>query len=733
MMTGTRMYKRSNSDGIRASIRLFLAIFALALPLHALAQVAPTVSQIAFAPATIQTGTTSRLTVTLGNANPAAAVLTAALTDTLPAGLTVANPAAVGGSCTAGAITAAVGSAAVSYGAAATIPAGGCTIQVNVTGTSTTRNTYYTDSIPAGALQTNLGNNAVAASGTLAVQAAPVVPNLVGLSQTAAAGALQAAGLILGTVTKAPGPANIPYNSVFSQAPAAGTAAAAGSAVAVNISTGAGLATNPNRPLTSVQNFVLPYQQSEAAALERVCAALGSADPSSLSAAQRNLYANCTAIIGTHGGGVDASGLKDTLDAISGKQSTAQQRTGVQFAGAQFTNIGSRLAQLRQGASGANFSGLDLGLPMGNGLGTLLAALEDATGYQGTPVPSILAGGAGVRGGSNAPAGDAPGDGGPKGGGASADADSIGAMTRLGFFINGTLRRGSEDTTTYETPFDFKSNSVTAGVDYRWTNHLISGLAIGHSSGTTEFTDGSGRLESRSNLASLYGTYFNDAFYVDVIGTYAHISYDATRTTSFSINPNTPDVPTNCSGGDCSVDTNGATGAAQLAFSANVGYSFNHGGLTWGPDVAIDYTHIKVNSFTENDPDESGLSLVFGEDTGESLLAKAGGHISYAIRVPFGVILPEARAHYVHEFKNDQRALAVHFSDDPDAGTPSGPVSNFVVFTDPPDRGYYDWAAGVSAQFAFGISAFVDYNTVTSPDQRVHEFALGVRIEHPVR
>jgi hypothetical protein len=54
------------------------------------------------------------------------------------------------------------------------------------------------------------------------------------------------------------------------------------------------------------------------------------------------------------------------------------------------------------------------------------------------------------------------------------------------------------------------------------------------------------------------------------------------------------------------------------------------------------------------------------------------------------------------------------------------------VFTDPPDRSYFDWAAGVSAQFAFGISAFVDYNAVTSPDQRVHEFTLGVRIEHRV-
>src|ERR1700722_19920827 len=148
------------------NVRFFLALAALGFPLLALA-VPPTV-QIAFAPATIQTGTTSRLTITLGNANDGAAALSAALTDSLPAGLTIANPAALAGSCTAGALTATAGGRAVSYAADAAIPAGGCTIQVNVTGTSATRNTYYTDSIAAGALQTTRGaTNAAGASATV--------------------------------------------------------------------------------------------------------------------------------------------------------------------------------------------------------------------------------------------------------------------------------------------------------------------------------------------------------------------------------------------------------------------------------------------------------------------------------------------------------------------------------------------------------------------------------------
>ena len=124
------------------------------------------------------------------------------------------------------------------------------------------------------------------------------------------------------------------------------------------------------------------------------------------------------------------------------------------------------------------------------------------------------------------------------------------------------------------------------------------------------------------------------------------------------------------------------------------------------------------------------MALAFGKQTGESLLLKAGGHLSYAINTRFAVILPHARAHYVHELKDDQRAVTVHFVDDPGADTSSGAVSNFVIFTDRPDRGYFDWAAGLSAQFPFGISAFADYNSIAGESNvRTHEFAFGVRLQ----
>ncbi len=688
---------------VRALRRLAILGYATLLltrSLVAMGQTAPTVG-ITFTPAAIASGGTSQVQITLGNANAVAAVLTQTLTDTLPAGMTVATTGA-GGSCTTQAVGAAAGSGAITYSTDNTIPAGGCTITVAVTARSTSPKTDYTNTIAAGALQTTLGNNATGASATLTVQATVVVPNVVGKSQAQAATALQAAGLIIGTVTHSPGPAGIPYNAIFSQVPAAGASITAGSAVAINISTGPGNATNPNNPLTSVPGLVNPQQVSIAAALEQVCNQLQTPGLT-LSAGQQNLLANCTAIIGSHGGGVDPSGLQDTLNAISGKQTSAQQRTGVQFSGTQFTNIGARLAQLRQGIGGLSFSGLDLGMPTANGVGQFFAMLKDFTGFKG--IPSLI-------------------------GGNSGDDGSAVTPSRWGFFLNGSLRRGSQDTTINETGFGFRSNGITAGADYRLRDDIVLGLAYGHSNGNTKFIDGSGRLDSRGNSVSLYGTYYREALYVDAIGTFGHIGYDAARTTSYSVDQNSTTIPSNCVGGTCSIDVTGSTGARQLAFATNVGYGFHYKGLTFGPDASLDYTRVDVNGFTENDPSDSGMGLVFARQVGESLLLKTGGHVSYALNTRFAVLLPEARAHYVHEFKNDQRAVTVHFADDPSADTSSGPISNFVIFTDRPDRGYFDWAAGFSAQFPFGISAYADYSALAGQGNiHTHEFAFGVRLQ----
>ncbi len=126
-----------------------------------------------FAPGTIGRNAASTLTITLTNGDDIAGTLTADLVDALPGPVVVADPANATTTCPGGTVNAEPGAGSVTLGSGAGFPAAGsCTITVSVT--SNTEGTY-TNTIPAGALQTDLGSSIDAATADLTVVNTPPV------------------------------------------------------------------------------------------------------------------------------------------------------------------------------------------------------------------------------------------------------------------------------------------------------------------------------------------------------------------------------------------------------------------------------------------------------------------------------------------------------------------------------------------------------------------------------
>ena len=128
----------------------------------------PTIAK-SFSPVSTPSGGVSTLTLQLGNANSAAITLTADLVDTLPiapGALVIASPNGLSGTCTLGSVSATAGSGVIRYTNGAPIPPNGCSINVNVTGVT---NGTYTNTIPANALQTNVGSNVQPATAALEI------------------------------------------------------------------------------------------------------------------------------------------------------------------------------------------------------------------------------------------------------------------------------------------------------------------------------------------------------------------------------------------------------------------------------------------------------------------------------------------------------------------------------------------------------------------------------------
>ncbi|HET6546576.1 MAG TPA: hypothetical protein VFG55_07520, partial [Rhodanobacteraceae bacterium] len=126
----------------------------------------PTVTKT-FSPTSVEAGESSTATLTLGNTQASAAMLTAALSDSLPSGLVVAAAPNASTTCSGGTVTATAGASSFSLSSGAQIPAtGSCAVTVDVSAAAAGS---YVNTIPAGALQTDLGNNANPAVATLTV------------------------------------------------------------------------------------------------------------------------------------------------------------------------------------------------------------------------------------------------------------------------------------------------------------------------------------------------------------------------------------------------------------------------------------------------------------------------------------------------------------------------------------------------------------------------------------
>jgi hypothetical protein len=125
----------------------------------------PSVSKT-FDPVTVAPAADSLVTITLTNPNATAAVLTAELDDVLPSSVAIGGGAG-STTCPNGIVSAIAGFPVFALGLGAEIPAqGSCTVTVCVV---SDMSGTYTNTIPAGALQTDMGSNAETASAMLTV------------------------------------------------------------------------------------------------------------------------------------------------------------------------------------------------------------------------------------------------------------------------------------------------------------------------------------------------------------------------------------------------------------------------------------------------------------------------------------------------------------------------------------------------------------------------------------
>ncbi len=304
-------------------------------------------------------------------------------------------------------------------------------------------------------------------------------------------------------------------------------------------------------------------------------------------------------------------------------------------------------------------------------------------------------------------------------------------LGQLGFFATGSFLYGDKDETRsgtqndiIESGFDFDAFSATAGVDYRFSDHVILGIAFDYLSTDVDLDAFSGSVDAKGFRVSIYGTYYvSDAFYIDGIVGIGWNDYEIERNIRYVVDTTTVDQTARS-------DTNGN----QISLSFGAGYDVNKGGLTFGPFARLSYIDVNIDAYREDIDNTSpgfGWALEFDSQDVESLTIVLGVQASYAISMQRGVLQPHIRLEWEHEFKNDSRIITARFVNDPGGDPSTGGGRTPTRFaTDDPDRNFFNLGVGFAAIFAPGKSAFVNYDTVLGlRDVTAHTFTLGVRRE----
>ena len=297
---------------------------------------------------------------------------------------------------------------------------------------------------------------------------------------------------------------------------------------------------------------------------------------------------------------------------------------------------------------------------------------------------------------------------------------------RLGLFLNGTYATGNQDATNLEPGFDFDSWGVIGGADYRFTDTLFLGLALGYSWTDSDVDNNAGNVDADGYGISAYGTYYVGNFYFNAIGTYANKDYNITRNLFYSVENNSATgITTVNQKFEADPDSD------EFSFSVGGGYDYNFKKFTLSPYLRLDYLNIKIDAYKEklatpNAAPGFGLALNVEEQTIKSFTSNLGGQIYRDFGAGKSVLTPYLRAEWVHEFDNDARNIKAGF-----INVPVGTVGNTIIIpTDDPDRNFFNFGLGLSATLPRGIMAFADWQTILGlSNVTLNQITAGLRFE----
>ncbi|MGQ0801662.1 MAG: autotransporter outer membrane beta-barrel domain-containing protein, partial [Pseudomarimonas sp.] len=283
---------------------------------------------------------------------------------------------------------------------------------------------------------------------------------------------------------------------------------------------------------------------------------------------------------------------------------------------------------------------------------------------------------------------------------------------RLGAFLNVTRIGGERDASAFEVGFDFDGYSVLGGVDWRFSDTVIGGAALGWSELDSDLDDDGGGLDTQGFSLTAYGTWLvSDRAYLDFAVAKLWNDYEQARVVDLSL----------LGQGFGRSTALGETDAGQTSFSIGGGWDVPFGEWVWSPRGSLLWSSTDIDGFTENGADIN--DLIFADQDIDSLLWTFSQSLSRSFSIESGAIQPYVSLDLSRETRNDAFSITPFLRVRPEQrSTP--------VFIEESDRNFGRGEVGMTFIGSRGFQWFASYSQLLGYD-KVDAWAVrgGLRFE----
>ncbi len=251
--------------------------------------------------------------------------------------------------------------------------------------------------------------------------------------------------------------------------------------------------------------------------------------------------------------------------------------------------------------------------------------------------------------------------------------------------------------------YDSDTTVLFGGFDRRLSKKILAGVSFGYTVTDVDYNDtGQSSADLKSYNSALYGSWFDNGWYLDTIISAAYHQHKTKRDIVFL------DRTANS-------DSHGYT----MSIKAIGGYDFKLKNFNLTPMLSLEYTSVRQNGYTETGTDLINISMK--SMTTNSFQTGLGGKITMPWETKTYHIIPELSVMWMHEPFDRTQTL--------DLTMPGISDTAYTYVTDKPEPNSLHLGLGVSILRNSGTDIFVKYQGEFKKHNENHILSIGAQVQ----